>query len=142
MRGDQRKGLRERHARRRRKRHCGCNLYICIFERLRKFLPSRAPFITGGGCDVDGYRYNSRGLYANVLLPVCVGENCIVVISETPEQLREMPPPPPPGKRPHRLSGVLEGFTFLLQSGREKKKGWCDIMPQAHSKRPRPERFN
>lgn len=98
--------------------------------------------MTGGHCDGDGYSYNSRGLYANVLLPVCVGENCIVVISETPEQLGEMQPPPPPGKRPHRLSGVLEGFTFLLQGGREKKKGRRDKTPQARSKRPQPERFN
>lgn len=128
-------------------KHCGCNLYTCIFTKLRNFLSSHGVFITSGGFNVDGCSNNSRGLYANALLPVCVGENCIVIISETPEQLGEMqppppPPPPPPGKRPHRLSGVLQGFTFLLQGGREKKKGRCDITPQAHSKRSQPERFN
>lgn len=63
-----------------------------------------------------------------------VWENCIVVISVTPEQRRDAAWQTSSStlRCPQRI------YIFITT----QEKDQCDITPQAHSKRPQPERFN
>lgn len=96
-----------------------------VLEELRKFLPSHVGslFISGGHGDGDGYSHNSGGLYANVLLPVCVGKIALWLLARHQSSSARC-------RRRRRLANVLidsqassKDLHFYYKAGERRRAG-------------------